>query len=936
MLPGIVPRTRRLFASGFGYLAFLMASIYGIVRLLPANHPYLNPNNIGLFGVRHVVGEAANNLVISRKNIDQIIIFFALIAGIVILLLQMGLLAYGYIIQPALAQSLFAITDAQAERDIAYMLLDRVFGIPDMFNSCVALSTVCTEGHASETGPFPTPFHTALHGLFRFYSLGLLLVAALIFLYFVVIIIGETAVTGTPFGQRFQNVWVPIRLVVALGLLVPINYGLNTGQYITLFAAKAGSNFATNGWLRFNSTLDNPMGEEETKLAIPRAADLTPTASFMGLVHGCAYAYWHMDTRKNPVGGGQVPFYLEPQMQSISAYMVKNVLPGMGGNTADYQEFLTSTSYEDALNFYNNGDILIRFGIRNTTDEKFKKFKGNVEPTCGEIKIKIGDLAHLNTGIGPDHMQQYYFNLIKYMWFAGGGPGDTSISLMQFSQRFMAVALPRYEFENGTTIQCTICGDGLPACGGADAPCNNTQISTVPKDTVVLDFQADSEQAKTQAWQSYSALASDTSLIEERGWGGAGIWYNQINVLNGSFVDSVINIPSVVSYPILMEKTRKERLTHDNTVSGTDQFDPYLSEGQKIDLKDNTYASDSSIAIAKALADYYTYWYKDGGNTMFPDKQVTGDVFKDVMNFVFGTNGLMAIRGENAFIHPLAQLTAVGKGLVDSAVINVLASTLSSTGLFDPLFGNAGKKITPFIMSTAFIGLTAGFVLFYVLPFLPFVYFFFAVGAWVKSIFEAMVGVPLWALAHLRIDGEGLPGDSAANGYFLIFEIFIRPILTVFGLVASVLIFTAQVRVLNFIWPLVIDNVSGYSGYQDTTVKILYVVTIQRDIVDQFFFTVLYTIICYMLATASFKLIDSIPDNILRWMGAGVSSFGDINDDPTQGLTRYAAIGGLTFGQKLTGSMQEAAGGIGQLVKAEGDKLGGILGSVGKSGPPKL
>ena len=64
-------------------------------------------------------------------------------------------------------------------------------------------------------------------------------------------------------------------------------------------------------------------------------------------------------------------------------------------------------------------------------------------------------------------------------------------------------------------------------------------------------------------------------------------------------------------------------------------------------------------------------------------------------------------------------------------------------------------------------------MLFYIIPFMPFIYFFFAVGTWVKAIFEAMVGVPLWALAHIRIDGQGLPGDAAMNGYYLLLEIFV-------------------------------------------------------------------------------------------------------------------------------------------------------------------
>jgi hypothetical protein len=39
LLPRIIPRAKTLFASGFGYIAFLMATIYGAVRLLPPNTP---------------------------------------------------------------------------------------------------------------------------------------------------------------------------------------------------------------------------------------------------------------------------------------------------------------------------------------------------------------------------------------------------------------------------------------------------------------------------------------------------------------------------------------------------------------------------------------------------------------------------------------------------------------------------------------------------------------------------------------------------------------------------------------------------------------------------------------------------------------------------------------------------------------------------------
>ena len=65
-----------------------MALVYHAVRLLPANHPYLNADNIGRFGIRHVIAEAANNLVISSKNIDQIILFATILIGLCMVFIQ--------------------------------------------------------------------------------------------------------------------------------------------------------------------------------------------------------------------------------------------------------------------------------------------------------------------------------------------------------------------------------------------------------------------------------------------------------------------------------------------------------------------------------------------------------------------------------------------------------------------------------------------------------------------------------------------------------------------------------------------------------------------------------------------------------------------------------------------------------------------------------
>ena len=140
------------------------------------------------------------------------------------------------------------------ESDNAFMLLDYVFGVPGFYGSC-ALGTP-TGGTIAPCGGIPAfgaapvfAFHTGLHSLLEFYSWSLLFVGVLILCYFIVVIMAETATTGVPFGARFNTAWGPIRLLVAIGLLIPVVYGLNSGQYLTLAIAKLGSSLATNAWI---------------------------------------------------------------------------------------------------------------------------------------------------------------------------------------------------------------------------------------------------------------------------------------------------------------------------------------------------------------------------------------------------------------------------------------------------------------------------------------------------------------------------------------------------------------------------------------------------------------------------------------------------------------------------------------------------------------
>lgn len=937
LLPGVLPRLRELFGSGFSNLAYLMAFIYGGLKLLPANHAYLDRNNLGRFGIVNVLTEAGKNIEFKWKNIDQIAIYVALLAGMVILALQFVLILFSLVTGMAAAQATSCagysgtiFTTDCPEFDVAFTLLDYVFGVPGMFESQVELSSTT----------FPFPVHVALHALLAYYSWMMFFIALMIFLYFVVVVVGETAQTGIPFGKRFNHAWAPLRLVIALGLLLPVANGLNTGQYIVLGTAKAGSSVATNGWYAFNEKITgsgaanpSPLCEApdragigsncgENIIAVPNYPEIAPLVAYMALVRTCAYAYQRQYGENE---GGFTPY--------IKAWLVRTGTPAQELTSFDGG---TAPSYEEALDMFGKGDIIVRFGHKPEEDdahyEKAQNEPGGVLNYCGEIVFPVStpvpvDAANPESEAGPYGLQRMMFRYVAYRFHRAT---DIDAFAARMGELFAS---------DGASRTCAVTDADLTGAPGfsmwsmftspptgAGGDCE--QPTAQQKSMLLTKEQTWYEDTIDRARLEYIRTADFSITAEQlqRGWAAAGTYYNVIANTNGKFFEAVINMPAPASYPELMSYVVSEKRKSSSYESGVDTFEPTLPDTQM------TFHDTRDKYIALTLSGVYKFWMQEGLSTdPYSNMLPTGNAFWDAMQWLFGSYGLFDLRkNEEIFIHPMAQLSGLGKGLVESTLNNlVIAFGFSTGGGFlgsqEQIAGAVAESLSGFFLSVAMIGLTAGFILYYILPFFPFLYFFFAVGTWIKSIFEAMVGVPLWALAHMRIDGNGLPGDAAANGYFLILEIFVRPILTVFGLIASMAIFAAFARILNEIFDVVTQNVGGYD--EDAVIGLVF----KRSIVDEFFYTVLYAFILYMTATSSFKLIDQIPNHILRWAGSGAKSFGDQYDDPTSGLTRYAAMGGYTIGQRLSGAVVNAGQGLGAGVGGVA-KMGESMHSPGAAG----
>ena len=930
VLPGIWPRVKSFLGSGFSFFASLIAVIYGNVGLLPAGHAYLNPQNFGKYGVRHVVAQAGSNLVFKRNNIDQIIIYFTILIGLVLLALQIIFLIFSFVSSPVMASTwynMFIVTPAghTSSQDIAFVVLDNVFGIMALsgtgsalgfFNSCISdLGTDCTNINVVITSSptvYPTNMHLALHQMLHFYTMGIAFVAGLVIIYFVVAIVGETVTSGTPFGKRFNRAWFIPRLIVFFALLAPIgiagnNAGINVAQLAVFSVAKFGSNMATNAWLQFNDdatvSASEFLGHGQDMLAFTNVPEVGGLTQFMHVVRMCMFA------EKIINGIDVLPYVVREHNDSTDDVNMHDgtteTWDTMGGTSDDYISIF-DTDFFGAVKFSRYNDVVLRFGHRNPPDgdindlndppDAYDNEWGHVEPTCGELQFEISSLDKFVIGddIQVGIQERYFFLIDKYM------QNDVTDLMFDTTALCMIQASLPYNVDN-TCVDTAYNDSG----GNFDFNSDTKWITSESARAAVERFNADNKltlAGETIDWGTYSV--ADTGIISEmraalddpaynnslvmppelreRGWAGAAIWYNKIAQINGIMSAAVQNLPRPFKWPKVMEQVALQHKLNDSNLSHTDRFNPRLQDGSLARLP-----RPGDQIIASVLYNDFNFWHEGGIQETIHTKSSKNAII-DHINMVFGTQGLFAVL-ENEGVHPLAMLSSAGKYMVDASLRNLFAGVVGQgvgDMLGDNFFGISAVAASGFIIQISLIMLSLGFMLYYVLPLMPFIYFFFAFGGWIKSIFEAVVAMPLWALAHIKIDGNGLPGPLATNGYFLLFEIFIRPTLIIFGLLASISLFSALVNVLHDVFHILTLTATGYDMEAEIFSSPILAggagsaMQFWRSPVDELFYTAIYTIIVYMLGLSSFKLIDQIPNNMLRWMGVTTTTFKETEGDP--------------------------------------------------------
>jgi hypothetical protein len=253
----------------------------------------------------------------------------------------------------------------------------------------------------------------------------------------------------------------------------------------------------------------------------------------------------------------------------------------------------------------------------------------------------------------------------------------------------------------------------------------------------------------------------------------------------------------------------------------------------------------------------------------------------------------------------LAALAASGTASTATAAFQILTLNFTGAGLTAAahfLMTFLGTPIFALLLALLIPGLTIAFVL----PMIPWIMWMAGVMGWLILVCEAVIAVPLWMLAHMTMQGEGLHG-RASEGYALLFNVLFRPVLMLFGLFLGYFIFAS----ISFLIRQTFGIAAGFVLEHGWIVTNVLGVVVLLSI---------FVMTHVVAALMSFRMISLVPHHVPRLLGFHGAGRVDMDE-----FSRDAAVVGVagtltTLDKGLRGAM--ASGGQGQLPPPTGRLAG--------------
>lgn len=682
----------------------------------------------------------------------------------------------------------------------------------------------------------------------------------------------KTAADGQLLGRGWSSVWLPLRTASAFGLITPVSDGsgvFSVAQSLVIWMVIVGSNAGTWLWEKGADVLT--VGSP----AIPTTAvyDFNAYRNVVSVLH-CSVVRQKYLASKGVASAetGKLKYAFG------SPATVKNFSYG-GGYSLKFGNLETL----DSISFNDCGTIAFP---SNTN------FAGIYEgATDGTTAQKTTKSRIFNTLSWEETIKNNYQNNIPTAYLA---------------------------FLNSVLAKVTVLANG-PTKAEIDAALTNYASNSADKavyDKIVTNAATLNEIGSL--YRDYISTAKgkivtpDISAqwktsMKEGGWMAAGAWFFEASRLQSTVYNYLSKLTSSSTYG----SDATAYVTGCGFLSFTscsDAIKDQESQLQRIDALQKV-ASTSSSA-------------KGGGGLVELSAGASGTLdsgfFKSASAAIATTfmNGLMSFGSTSAvgssiglssgmttntsgMLSPFTAISSMGRGLqsINETIWVIGLYAAGAAGAADKaagalpfvgMFTGAGGEMLRYLIATLvpLMGalLAMSFVMAMAIPFMPVITWIMMCCGYLLTVIEAVAAAPLAVIMMATPEGDGISGQNMQKALQMVNAIILRPSLSIIGLFAAMTLSYVGFSIMNTLFWKVAGITTSLGIYEIIGLITIYISMSLK--------------MCEYMISVMYK----IPDQILQWMGGGVSR--PFGEQESVGEMK----GALGKGADLNGSAIKALG----------------------------
>jgi len=695
-------------------------------------------------------------------------------------------------------------------------------------------------------------FNPTLSLMFERFNFIMVTIATTVLSYIGVLTVINTAREGEALGKKI-TLWVPLRAFSGVLLMVPgPTSGYSLVQMTVVWVVLNGIGAANQIWNVVLGQLSQNI------VAVGTTLSLTSTnQNLINLSHSvlnastCMYALNNMSSELSNVPG---PFQ---KYQPIKTYVVTKDPTIIGNKVSIQQRAILYVGLEGANDPYDK--VCGQFTISTQIDKGNPSNSFNFASLNQRLAIKVAALQAMFSAV------------------------DSASQLLATSGNVPSEGYT-YAAATGYVSQIVQLVSGIKE----------------PKGSGSNDWETES---------SGNPFKGNYQKIQSYGWIHAGSYYFSMVKASNALIDPDAgtnpNLPTGYNVP---EKTALNANGVPQTAGG--EWSTVLATNTQTGILKLLDASRGQTAkLNDALDRATSYWTNDSEHSKLDTEGIAGVSRSSGSGLVDKIlNGAIAPARDAIVRHlifitsgngdPLMSIGSFGTALmlageaiiIFSMVTTLIASLISSAlGCVSPLpyaFNMFFLWVAPLIygLSLALWGIGATMGLY--IPLIPYIVFTTGAFGWFVTVVEAVVAAPIMALGLAHPSGEEL--GKASTGILILANIFLRPTLMIFGFVLAASLLRAGIALVNFGFIAALKE-----GTIPTLFSILGVISI-------------YASLILMIANKAFSLINLLPNQLFRWMGAPAEAGGGSEEMGKEALGKAEKGSGEKGGEAVGAGMKKA------------------------------